>query len=87
MTRIVHLTPHLGGGVGRALSGLVEQATRSGADFEHVVVCLEQPVKRQFVERVQRTGAKLTFCPTRSELISEIEESDIVQLEFYFAER
>ncbi len=83
MTHVLHITPHLGGGVGKALSGLVQEAARSGAGFEHELLCLEIPEKLQFAERVRRAGCRLKVCPSQSELAEAIDHADIVQLEFW----
>lgn len=83
MTRVVHITPHLGGGVGKAISSLVRQAATSTAGIEHSIVCLERPEKLQFVERIRQAGCAVTVCPTPSELFQAMEEADIVQLEFW----
>lgn len=83
MIRILHVTPHLGGGVGRALSGLVKQAMRSGAGNGHEILCLERPEKNQFIERVNQAGCRLRICPSQAEFREAIEEADIVQLEFW----
>lgn len=83
MIRILHITPHLGGGVGKALAGLVEQNGRSSAGFEHEVLCLESPEKSQFVEKVRHAGCKLQLCPSQAELLEAIRQADVVQLEFW----
>jgi len=83
LTRVLHITPHLGGGVGKALSGLVEQAGRSGAGFEHEVLCLESPERPQFADRLRQSGCGLRVCPSHSELAKAISEADVVQLEFW----
>ncbi|OQW92803.1 MAG: hypothetical protein BWK78_00520 [Thiotrichaceae bacterium IS1] len=83
MALILHITPHMGGGVGKALSGLVGQATQSSPGFEHRIICLESPQKSQFVQKAIDVGCKLTCCPSASELFEAIEQADIVQLEFW----
>ena len=52
MTQVLHLTAHLGGGVGKALSGIVRQAKDSGSKFQHVIICLEEPEKSQFAVEI-----------------------------------
>lgn len=79
MTRVLHLTPHMGGGVGKAISGLVAEA---GA-YDHRIVCLEQPEKSQFVEKAREGGCAPIFCPDPAALDDEIAAADIVQLEFW----
>lgn len=83
MTRILHVTPHLGGGVGKAVSGLIEAAIQSGSSLEHAVVCLEQPEKTKSVDVVKRLGCPLMVRPSAGELRRLIETADIVQLEFW----
>jgi L-malate glycosyltransferase len=83
MIRILHLTPHLGGGVGSALSTLVALAQTSQAEHEHVIVCLEEPEKTQFVDKARNSGCRVEIAPSPAKLRAEIEDSDIVQLEFW----
>lgn len=82
MTRIVHITPHLGGGVGKAVSGLIKESLRSGL-HEHTVVCLEHPEKTQFSAILERENCRLHYCPSPDRLADEIQAADIVQLEFW----
>lgn len=81
--RVLHITAHLGGGVGKALSGLVAQAEISGSGIEHTIICLEENEKRQFVDRVYKHGGKIIVCPSIEELKKLMEDSDIVQLEWW----
>jgi len=81
--QVLHLTAHLGGGVGKALSGLIIQEKLSGLDVQHRVICLEKPIKRQFVDRIQQYGGEITICPNRYELEKLIKTTDIVQLEWW----
>jgi glycosyltransferase involved in cell wall biosynthesis len=83
MPKVLHITPHLGGGVGKALSGLIEQVKCSPNNFIHKIVCLEKPEKSQFIEKIIDYGCKIVYCPNHNELCQEIAESDIVQIEFW----
>ena len=82
MTRVLHIMPHMGGGVGRALSGLAVQTKRSDL-YEHAFVCLEKPEKRQFIDMTQDVGCTVTIAPSREALIDAVETADIVQIEFW----
>jgi glycosyltransferase involved in cell wall biosynthesis len=82
-TRILHITPHLGGGVGKAVSCLVAQAEQAGSPHEHVIACLERPEKSQFSDRVEASGGRLVIEPGRTRLHEEMAAADIVQLEFW----
>lgn len=81
--QVLHITAHLGGGVGKALSGLVAQASISGSGVKHLIVCLEENEKSQFVDQVRRYGAEVIVCPTMDRLEKLMEDSDIVQLEWW----
>lgn len=83
MIKVVHLTPHMGGGVGKALSGLITQAIVSKAPVRHVVVCLEHPEKNQFLDIARESGAELVVAPSTSSLNELIAGADIVQLEWW----
>jgi len=80
---VLHITPHLGGGVGKALSGLVCQAAESGQGVTHKIVCLEQPEKLQFVNIIRSCGCSVYLSPSEQELSLLVAEADIVQLEFW----
>lgn len=83
MARVLHLTPHMGGGVGKAISGLVAQAARAGSPHEHAIVCLERPEKPQFVDLAGAAGCPLVLAPDAEQLRHEIEAADILQIEFW----
>lgn len=82
MTRILHVTPHLGGGVGKAVSGLIRQSSAAG-EHHHSVLCLEKPEKTQFTDLLEHAGCQLRYCPEPEELAREIAAADIVQVEFW----
>lgn len=81
--RILHITSHLGGGVGKALSGLVEQSKIAHPETEHQIVCLENLEKSESLDKIRKTGTKVIIHPLKSELECLMRHSDIVQLEFW----
>lgn len=81
--QVLHLTAHMGGGVGKALSGLVAQSRISDSGFKHIIVCLEQPEKSQFVNKVRGYGGEVIVCPDKGGLEKLVRDSDIVQLEWW----
>jgi len=83
MIKILHITAHLGGGVGNALSGLVLQSVSSRSNINHTIVTLEEQQKPQFIELIKGCGCELIVCPTTKCLRELIEASDIVQLEWW----
>lgn len=78
--KIIHLTAHLGGGVGRALSGLSSASAFQG---EHVVICLEMPEKDHFVNYLRTAGIQVIIQPDDSQLRQCVMDADIVQLEWW----
>jgi len=85
--KILHITPHLGGGVGKVLSELVKRSKTVLSDIEynieHTIVCLDKPEKQQFINIINSVGNKVIIEPTENELVELIKNSDIVQLEFW----
>lgn len=77
---ILHLTPHMGGGIGKALSGIVEQSIKSNSKFIHNIICLEKPIKLQYINKICEYGRDVIICPTCRQLEELIEKCDIVQL-------
>ncbi|MDD5558287.1 glycosyltransferase family 4 protein [Candidatus Methylomirabilis sp.] len=80
---LLHITAHLGGGVGKVLASLVAESQRRQSGIRHTVACLEAPEKFQFAEQVQAHGGHLLLCPTNQELAGQIRQADIVQLEWW----
>ncbi|ABA88372.1 glycosyltransferase, putative [Syntrophotalea carbinolica DSM 2380] len=83
LIQVLHITPHLGGGVGKALSGLVEQAAQVKSPVHHTIACLEEPEKRIFVDRAKATGCDVVIAPAKRELATMVSAADIVQLEWW----
>ncbi|WP_295444556.1 glycosyltransferase [uncultured Thiodictyon sp.] len=80
--RIVHITPHLGGGVGKALSVLLRGMATTGTN-DHAVLCLEDPKKRQALESIEAVGWPVTIRPSVAQVEAAVAQADIVQLEFW----
>lgn len=78
--KVIHLTPHLGGGVGRALSGLPQPSEHH---VEHVFVCLEQAEKDHFIKLIIASGHQVIVEPDEQHLKQLITDADIVQLEWW----
>lgn len=81
--KVVHITPHLGGGVGKALSTLIQYAAAAGSAGQHTVLCLEEPRKRQAVDTILATGCPVIIEPSLPEVTTVLVDADIVQLEFW----
>ena len=83
MPEILHITAHLGGGVGKALSRLVGTSTRLRDGWKHTITCLEQPQKCQFSDYIKDRGGELLICPSSEVLNHRIAQADIVQVEWW----
>lgn len=77
--QVLHITAHLGGGVGKALSGLV----RNKSGISHRIACLERPEKLQFVEKIEGSGTEVILEPSHLQLRALINDADIVQVEWW----
>ena len=81
--RVLHLTPHLGGGVGKALSSLLIEAIKSDSAFDHTLAILEAPEKNEWLTKVVDQGCAVHIEPELDSLKALIENADIVQLEWW----
>lgn len=82
-TTILHLTPHLGGGVGKALSSLGLRAMASESGMRHVIVCLERPEKTVFLRRILDAGGGVEIAPDAGRLAELVAQADIVHLDWW----
>ena len=82
--KLLHLAPHLGGGVGKAHATLAE-ATRDGAGrrIAHSYALLEAPIDVHYTDRLSAAGCQLHVAPTSAQLAALIDDADIVQLEWW----
>ena len=62
---ILHITPHLGGGVGKALSTLCSRS--DVGDINHSFLLLEKPEKSDFLDIVLREGCRVFITPSRKD--------------------
>lgn len=83
MIKVLHITAHLGGGVGRVLSRVALFRRESHSDIEDVIVCLEPPHKEQVIKTLRNAGVVVEIAPTPEKLDHLIETADIVQLEWW----
>lgn len=81
--KVVHVTPHLGGGIGKALLTLVE--AQQGRDFDHGFVLLERPEKTGFLDGLKRLGCPVEYASPGEVAKAQalLAEADIVQLEWW----
>lgn len=82
-TEILHLTPHLGGGVGKAISSLCLQAMGAPSGMRHSIVCLESPEKAVFLRRILDAGGRVCVAPGVDRLAELIAAADVIHLDWW----
>jgi glycosyltransferase involved in cell wall biosynthesis len=78
--KILHVTPHLGGGVGKAhaaISGVLPK------EVEQTFVLLEQPRDRRYLNMIEAAGARVVIAKDLACVADLAIQSDIVQFEFW----
>ncbi|OGV49403.1 MAG: hypothetical protein A2X49_00570 [Lentisphaerae bacterium GWF2_52_8] len=76
--RILHITPHMGGGVGKVIAGLA--ARDPGL---HSVVLLEEPVNHQFIESSQAADTQIIVQPEEQILAEMMARAEMVILHWW----
>ncbi|MCB8823457.1 glycosyltransferase [Microvirga rosea] len=77
---ILHITPHLGGGVGKAHSAIYPASARR---IRREYILLEEPRDRRYVEVLESAGAAIRVMPGVKELFDRAQSADIVQIEWW----
>lgn len=81
---ILHISAHLGGGVGKAHAALMEAASRGEAGgIRHTYVLLEPPKDLDYVARIAAAGGRVVVAPSVGEIADLAAGSDIVQVEWW----
>ncbi|MGI6245078.1 MAG: glycosyltransferase [Pseudochelatococcus sp.] len=78
--KILHVAAHLGGGVGKAHSSLVDADALS---IRRHYVLLEEPRDTRYAESISHSGAALTIAPDEATLLKLAAAADIVQIEWW----
>lgn len=82
--KVLHITPHLGGGVGKAHAALMEAAREAPGDrVAHSYALLEAPIDRSYFERIRAAGCAMTVAPGCDDLQALAAAADIVQVEWW----
>lgn len=80
MPKVLHISTHMGGGIGNALSSIIIESNNNGSSYEHEIFLLEQPVKTQYIEKCINNGIKINVVEDVKKIQKAIEEADIVQI-------
>lgn len=83
MYQVLHIMPHLGPGVGKAVSALSITAEKTKSKYRHKVLLLEKPMNSTYITICQENGVDVFWSQDKKELINIISDADIVQLEWW----
>jgi glycosyltransferase involved in cell wall biosynthesis len=83
MPKVLHIMPHMGPGVGKALSALAIAAAQSQSAFRHAILLLEKPITFDYIELCQANGIEIRWNLERAATMDLIARTDIVQLEWW----
>ena len=79
--RVLHIVTHLGGGVGKAVSGLILGC--NDVNIEHEVIMLEIPQNKIYVNELKKKGIKVNICNKLREIVDIIEKFDVVVVSWW----
>lgn len=77
---LLHITVHLGGGVGKAILG---SSSLCDEVFQTKIILLEAPEKKNIVETAIKEGMQIYLQPSRSLVEELIQQADIVILNWW----
>ena len=78
--KILHITSHMGGGVGRALSDLIISDIKN----ENQILILQKPEKMNFIEKcMKHSNVKIMICPKREDTDICMQWADIVIIHWW----
>lgn len=80
MKIVLHVTAHMGGGVGKILSSL---ATYENNQYIHKIVLLEKPQKSNFYDICIKNNIDIYVCEDIDTIFNMMDEVDIVQIEWW----
>lgn len=77
--RILHITAHMGGGAGNAISTIIINDTQ---DMQRLI-SLQCSEKRQYVEKCKECGAKVWENPDNNSIVEQLKWADVVILHWW----
>jgi glycosyltransferase involved in cell wall biosynthesis len=78
--KVLHVTPHLGGGVGKAHSAISGVLPK---EVEQTFVLLEAPRNRRYVDLIVDNGGRVVVAGNLNHVAQLAAEADIIQFEFW----
>lgn len=81
MINVVHITPHLGGGIGKAIIGLCSSIKSHG--IKSCVMVLEQPEKPGIIESAVDNGVDVALFPDKKVMQEVLNNADVIVLNWW----
>lgn len=81
--RVLHVTPHLGGGVGRVLSQVAAYHQQHATGVSERFLCLEAAQKPHYAEAITAAGGSVLFPADAPDFAEHLAWADVVQLEWW----
>lgn len=81
--RVLHITPHMGSGVGRALANLSIQAKKYNSRYVHEIILLEEQQNKQFYNTCKENGIAVNVVTDINTIAKHMEKADIIQVEWW----
>lgn len=82
MIKVLHVTAHLGGGIGKVLSGIANYERKFNQDVYHTILTLEETQNPHFKDICADNGIDV-FLAKKTDIPSLINRHDIVQIEWW----
>ena len=82
MKKILHITTHLGGGVGKALSDLLIFEKNNSSDI-HDLILLEEPENPFYINKVINANSNVSICNNIDSISEKIKLYDVVILHWW----
>lgn len=83
MHKVLHIMPHMGPGVGKAVSALSITAAKTDSKYQHSVLLLEKPRNLDYITICKDNDVDVSWPDDKCELVKIISKADIVQLEWW----
>lgn len=83
MHTVLHIMPHMGPGVGKAVSALSITAKNTDSMYQHRILLLEKPRDLYYITICKDNDVDVSWPHNKQELVRIISEADIVQLEWW----
>lgn len=77
--KILHITCHLGGGVGKAIAGMV----KGGPEYQHTIILLDEPQELKYLRGLTGNNILILSQLSQREIHSEIESADVTIINWW----